>query len=166
MNERQVQGFSATEVLQFTGYARAKPASSRWRYYPRVFMDLAVGRVASWNWAGFFLGWYWLLFRKLYLAALAAFGLGVTAALILVLWLGEPSFGDRLLFHVISGLLIAVFGNALYFRRFKQVLARERPRAIHPGVLAAKLECAGRVDWLVPILVFVAIEIMPEIFSP
>ena len=71
---------------------------------------------SSWNWASFFLGGYWLLYRKLY-----AWFVGVTIVDFLAVAILD-NFSPLLagLIPLIIMILLGIFGNCIYIRHSKK----------------------------------------------
>lgn len=63
------------------------------------------GKSISWNWAAFFMGIYWMIYRKMYFKAGAFFILSLVASY-------TPYIGSILNFAVLIG--IGIYANALY----------------------------------------------------
>lgn len=63
------------------------------------------GKSISWNWSAFFMGIYWMIYRKMYFKAGAFFILSLAASY-------TPYIGSILNFAVLIG--IGIYANALY----------------------------------------------------
>ena len=75
-------------------------------FYKRKFKKMdETGKSVSWNWAAFFMGIYWMLYRKMYFKAGAFLLLSMVASY-------TPYIGNILNLCVLFG--IAVYANALY----------------------------------------------------
>lgn len=75
-------------------------------FYEKKFKKMEeTGKSISWNWAAFFMGIYWMIYRKMYFKAGAFFILSLVAS-------STPYIGWILNLAVLVG--IAVYGNALY----------------------------------------------------
>ncbi|MEG0051414.1 MAG: DUF2628 domain-containing protein [Terrisporobacter sp.] len=76
------------------------------RFYEEKFSKIeATGKSISWNWAAFFMGIHWMIYRKMYFKAAAFFLLSFVAST-------TPYIGGILNMAVLVG--IAVYANALY----------------------------------------------------
>ena len=76
------------------------------KFYEEKFRKMnETGKSISWNWAAFFMGIYWMIYRKMYFKAGAFFILSLVAS-------STPYIGWILNIAVLVG--IAVYGNALY----------------------------------------------------
>ena len=75
-------------------------------FYKRKFKKMdETGKSVSWNWAAFFMGIYWMVYRKMYFKAGAFLLLSMVASY-------TPYIGNILKLCVLFG--IAVYANALY----------------------------------------------------
>lgn len=75
-------------------------------FYEEKFKKMnKTGKSESWNWAAFFLGIYWMVYRKMYFKAGAFFILSLVAS-------STPYIGGILNFAVLVG--IGIYANALY----------------------------------------------------
>ena len=75
-------------------------------FYEEKFREMDdSGKSISWNWAAFFMGIYWMIYRKMYFKAAAFFILSLVASF-------TPYIGGILYLAVLVG--IGVYGNALY----------------------------------------------------
>ena len=75
-------------------------------FYKRKFKKMdETGKSVSWNWAAFFMGIYWMVYRKMYFKAGAFLLLSMVASY-------TPYIGSILNLCVLFG--IAVYANALY----------------------------------------------------
>ena len=75
-------------------------------FYKRKFKKMDdTGKSVSWNWAAFFMGIYWMVYRKMYFKAGAFLLLSMVASY-------TPYIGSILNLCVLFG--IAVYANALY----------------------------------------------------
>ena len=76
------------------------------KFYKNKFDKMKEsGKSISWNWAAFFMGIYWMVYRKMYFKAGAFLLLSMVA-------LQTPYIGSILNFCILVG--IAVYANALY----------------------------------------------------
>lgn len=76
------------------------------KFYEEKFKKMNdTGKSVSWNWAAFFLGIYWMVYRKMYFKAGAFFILSLVAS-------STPYIGGILNFAVLVG--IGIYANALY----------------------------------------------------
>ncbi len=116
-------------------------------YYQAQFRKFNVGGVETfaptWNWAAFLCNFWWMLYRKLYLWALAWF-----------LLTSIPFFGFA--FWIAAG----IGGNYLYYRHAVSKI-REAKSVTPPDRLPAVLAELGGVNgWVVPVAVVVTAGIL------
>ena len=75
-------------------------------FYEKKFNKMREsGKSISWNWAAFFMGIYWMVYRKMYFKAVAFYVLSLVAS-------RTPYIGSILNMAVLVG--IAIYANALY----------------------------------------------------
>lgn len=76
------------------------------RFYEEKFRKMEeTGKSISWNWSAFFMGIYWMVYRKMYFKAGAFFVLSLVASY-------TPYIGWVLNLAVLIG--IGIYANALY----------------------------------------------------
>lgn len=76
------------------------------KFYEKKFRKMnETGKSRSWNWAAFFMGIYWMVYRKMYFKAGAFFILSLVAS-------STPYVGSILNLAVLIG--IGIYANALY----------------------------------------------------
>lgn len=76
------------------------------KFYNKKFKKMnETGKSVSWNWAAFFMGIYWMVYRKMYFKAAAFFLLSMVAS-------STPYIGAILNLAVLVG--VGVYANALY----------------------------------------------------
>ena len=113
----------------------------------------------SWNWPVFFFGFFWFLYRKLYLWAALVFFFP-SAALIASGIVEElvPGFGQPVLMTLIFGfnlIYLPLHANGIYWRWARREIGRAREG--HPGQHAAQLEhlqAAGGCNGNLPFIIF------------
>lgn len=113
-------------------------------YYGRHFAALRAGKKTDWNWAAFAAFPFWAAYRKMVLPALLSF-----IAFGALFWFRVPWLAPALM--VAFGLL----GNPAYYRRTQALaegLAAEPPEQLEQTCLRR-----GGVDWLLPVLLGVAL---------
>ena len=75
-------------------------------FYEKKFLKMQQnGKSISWNWSAFFMGIYWMIYRKMYFKAGAFFILSLVAS-------STPYIGSVLNIAVLVG--IGMYANALY----------------------------------------------------
>ncbi len=91
-------------------------------YYKNKFEKMKKsGKSISWNWAAFFMGIYWMIYRKMYFKAAAFLLLNIIAT-------NTPHIGVYLNTAVLVG--IGIFGNALYLDHVEEKI--EKAKIIFP----------------------------------
>ena len=139
-------------------------------YYLQRFKEYeANGKTTlGWHWPAFFITFYWLLYRKMWLAALLYFILPYVCTSVLGLitsLLGESRglmmLGCYLAYTLAILLLPPLFANALYYRhcqskiRKAEALHSERQRQL--GYLSAKGGTSSIILFVVLIVGFIAV---------
>ena len=77
-----------------------------YKFYEKKFKKMEeTGKSISWNWSAFFMGIYWMIYRKMYFKAGAFFILSLVAS-------STPYIGSVLNIAVLVG--IGMYANALY----------------------------------------------------
>jgi hypothetical protein len=102
-------------------------------YYLRKFLHFDQGGTRlSWNWGAFFQTFYWLLYRKMWLNALAYFVLPYVIMFTLAFFgtligFGEGTVGTAYLL-MLAALFVGppLFGDALYHRHCRQKIAEAK----------------------------------------
>lgn len=105
-------------------------------YYLDRFERMKRGGSAPWHWPGFFVTWYWMLYRKLWLAALAYFFLPTIVMAVLEGIVAASSrtpqglaagMGVLWVVYVVAWLAVpALIANRLVYGKAKKVIARAR----------------------------------------
>lgn len=114
-------------------------------YYERKFAVLqSAGARTQWNWAAFFGGVFWLLYRKMYAVGLAVFGINVILGLI-------PVFGSLLI--LLSWVFLGCMGTSFYRDALdkKVLVMQDMPEDAWP----AYAQKHGGTSWGVVILCIV-----------
>ncbi len=93
----------------------------------------------TWNWATFFLGAWWLLYRKLYLWALIVIVVGFVPIV-----------------NVLAHIALSICGNYIYYRHARKKIREIRAEDL-TGNIEGRLSKAGGVSWIPPIAAFVLI---------
>lgn len=102
----------------------------RYDYYQQKWAILEEGNgKIAWNWAAFFLGAAWLLYRRMYRYAFCFLGLVLIGDLATVLF-GLPDAASRGL-SIGMGVVMGWHGNAIYLRhvqsRLQKIQSEHRP---------------------------------------
>jgi len=140
-------------------------------YYLRHFQRFdSQGKIgATWNWPAFFITFYWLLYRKMWLSAaiyffspyLVMFFFGIVAGIMGTS--GDAVVGLGYIVYLAGAFLILpAFANALYFKHCKKKIAEARASSPSPeGQLGALHGKGGTSNAaLIVALLFVSIAII------
>jgi type II secretory pathway pseudopilin PulG len=155
------------DVTVYPAKARASSASSNqafdeeaWRaavgptnaeyYLPRMRTQHSVGTRSMWHWPAFFVTFYWLLYRKQWLSALAYLFLPYVTAVILAIALEVSGSKESVLAGIfwLSYLAIVFIGpplvaNSLYYSHCKALINRHSATARSREHFLAVLETKG-----------------------
>lgn len=119
-------------------------------YLPRLRAQHEAGRRALWHWPAFFISFYWLLYRKLWLAALAYLVLPYLLALVLAIGLqtagAQHSAGGSVMWLLYLGAFFLgppLAANSLYYAHTKRLIDRHRAGARSREQFLALLEAKG-----------------------
>jgi Tfp pilus assembly major pilin PilA len=121
-----------SKKVERTEYWEAAVGYKNTDYYLTQFQKFANSGVsASWNWPAFFITFYWLLYRKMWLYALAFFIFPYILLILFGIILGmsgsDPSSLIAgifwLLYIGISFILIPIYANGIYYRRVENKIA-------------------------------------------
>jgi hypothetical protein len=99
----------------------------------------------SWNWSAFLFSYYWMMYRKMYVPAVAAFVVARLAKYIVFAFMGSTSAkGVTLLAWIGIGLI----GNWLYYQYATQKIEEvsARMQTDNPTVLVPTLQAIGGVS--------------------
>jgi len=112
-------------------------------YYLRHFrrFDSDGTTSNSWHWPALFVTLYWLLYRKMWLNALAYFLLPIILIVLLVIGAsagmsGNAIVGASVLFYVFTWLLPPLYANAIYYKHCQRIIKKTRSSSLDlPGLL-------------------------------
>jgi hypothetical protein len=132
-------GFSGDDGAAVTPDEMRLFADRNASYYLGNFGRFSVAGVdrfiVTWNWPAFLFTFFWMLYRKMYLAA------GIT---FLIWWL--PGF--NILLHVAAGIV----GNYIYYRHVRaKILDLKRSVQPPPDMPLALREVGGVHNWVIPV---------------
>lgn len=121
---------------------------------------------SSWNWPCFFLTYYWLLYRKLYLHA----AILIPVTFILSRVLGKKSF---ILIAFVIRILLSIFANAIYLNNAERKIKSIKAAAsgLNASQYINKLRQKGGVSIVAPLIllgiyiIFVVIAFTVFLFS-
>ncbi|SNZ09692.1 Protein of unknown function [Persephonella hydrogeniphila] len=129
-------------------------------YYIEKFKKFEeTGSVLSWNWAAFFFGLLWMLYRKMYLYSaifiiLVLFFIG--ALVYFNLYNNLVMFGIQLWLYVGFG----AFGNYIYYTYVESKVSKIEKETEDPEKLKILLARKGGTDKISPVLFFLIIFIL------
>ena len=136
-------------------------------YYLRMWRARLAGTETDtgFNWAAFFLGGIWLVYRKLYGAAAFFFGIVVLESVVEVS-LNLPRAAWYLGTLVVS-LIFGTCGNRWYFTRAEKTVSRVRTLGLAPDAELAALARLGRTNsvaaWTVYFSILVLVFLLADI---
>jgi len=138
-------------LKQFFGFSHPELKDDSIQHYVRgnasyyIYKWKFARGFSRWNFAAFFLGPLWLVLRKNY-------GWGIALALAGVLadyYLAPNPY--HLVFVVELMLFCGLFGNDIYYRRYRKSVARLKRGGVPEEGLPAALRALGGRDWLAPL---------------
>lgn len=107
-------------------------------------------RFISWNWPCFFLGNYWLLYRKLYFPALGLMSLT---------FIFSEIFGSKtkLFLLLLMHIILALFANSMYLNKCERKIKKIQilKPTLNPSQYMRKLHEKGGVNLILPILLLI-----------
>ncbi|MEK4523111.1 DUF2628 domain-containing protein [Psychrobacillus sp. FSL W7-1493] len=116
--------------------------ASKWEYYSRKW-----NHGLSWNWAAFFLSFFWLGYRKMYAYIFTIFGLFLLYDIIIVL--SGLDFGPDETIGITAGVVCGILGNNLYLmhanRQIKRVTEQQHGSE---EFVQSELQLRGGTSWL------------------
>ncbi|PGS49402.1 DUF2628 domain-containing protein [Bacillus sp. AFS041924] len=122
----------------FAGY-NANVYANRLKIYSQSDYDYArEHKQLSWNWASFFLGVYWMAYRKMWGWVSVYFAYFVLSDLLF----SQVSALDRFVNFVIS-ILIGMYGNAMYFAHAAKKIDAIKRKSISTQEKNAEYERVG-----------------------
>ena len=127
-------------------------------YYMDRFRRIDEGRGGGWHWPAFFITGGWLLYRKMWLAALAyLFGLPIIATLlssVVSVAINETLGGLIYIAYVISlFLVVPFFANKLYYARAKSKIATVNGSGLDEANRRQTIERKGGTSLIAAILI-------------
>jgi len=115
-------------------------------YYLGAFDRIARGEGSGWNWPAFFVTWYWLLYRKMWVPALVYFFAPAIVNIFLLAVIGaSPVAGGLMLLVWLAAWLIGpgMLANGWYYRHCLARIRDVRARGGSKEQVMARLEAAG-----------------------
>ena len=122
--------------------------ASKWEYYSSKWRQ-----GLSWNWAAFFLSFFWLGYRKMYAYILIILGLFLLYDLIIVL--SGVDFGVDSTIGITVGVICGFLGNYLYLMHANKEIKRVTEQQ-HGSeeFMQSELQLRGGTSWLGVLAVF------------
>ena len=167
---QQARGGVAAAPAGDDEYYKAAVGEKNQDYYLKHFarFDVAGKVSATWHWPAFWLSFYWLLYRKMWLGALVYFFLpylilGVLGAIAAVMnGAGGTFLGAGYLLYLIGIVfLVPMYANAIYYHHCRKKIARAKASTPDVkrqlGELAAKGGTSNIAIIILLVLVLIAV---------
>ena len=130
-------------------------------YYLGRFDHLSHGEGGGWHWPGFFVTWYWMLYRKMWIPALIYFFAPYLMGMLITgIAAASPAVGGLLGLAWLAAWLIGpgLFANSWYYKHCLKTIRNVRARGGSKEQMLARLEAAGGTsNVLVIILVLLVV---------
>ena len=132
-------------------------------YYAAAFNKFAAGSNVKWNWPAFFITFFWLLHRKMWLYALG-YVIGIPVALAIIFSTGGMGgfAGERLLYFIISWVLAPMFCTRLYYAHARSKIGNIKLRTSSVEEQRLEVARAGSTS-VVSVVVGVLILLVPPV---
>ena len=131
---------------------------SNTHYYLTRFDRVSRGDSGGWHWPAFFITWYWMLYRKMWVPALIYFFAPYVFAMVVgAVTAAVPALGGLLFLAWWLGMLIVpgFKANAWYYGHFEKKMRDVRARGGSKDQMLARLEAAGGTSNILVIIVAV-----------
>jgi len=157
---------SPTSGVSADEYYKAALGVKNVEYYLKYFSRFdAQGVSATWNWPSFFVTFYWLLYRKMWLLALGFFLLPIPLTFIEILLMPvSEAAANTITFAYLAGIFIAVpmYANAFYYRHVNAKIAKVKKQTNDEATRLRMLADDGGTSGIILfiILAFVVISII------
>ena len=123
------------------------------KFYEKKFRKMEeTGKSISWNWSAFFMGIYWMIYRKMYFKAGAFFILSLVAS-------STPYIGAILNIGVLVG--IGMYANALYLDHIDEKI--EKAKILYPNEKNEAIQKVGGTNLPIAIIIY-GIQIIAILF--
>ena len=146
--------FTDSDFINFVGLRNTEYYFKKWKN------NKDKNCFISWNWASFFLGLYWLLYRKLY-----AWFIGIAiidTVCVSLISIYNPIIAG--LIPLIIAILLGIFGNSIYIKHTKKKIKSLKTFFDKYGDTKEVLEANGGTTLVAPI-VLLAISTVVTIVS-
>ena len=127
-------------------------------YYLTRFERLSRGESGGWHWPAFFVAWYWMLYRKMWLPALLYFLAPIVCLAVLVAAMAvAPALGGLLyVAWWLAALIVpALMANGWYYKHSEKKIRDVRARGGSKDQMLARLETAGGTSNILVIILAV-----------
>ena len=127
-------------------------------HYLTRFERLARGDSGGWHWPAFFITWYWMLYRKMWVPAVLYFFAPWVGMLVIgIVAAASPGLGVILYLAQWVAILVVpgLMANAWYFKHCENKIRDVRARGGSKDQIVARLEAAGGTSSVVVIIVAV-----------
>lgn len=159
----------SAEVAAFVG-PKADVYTEKWRAMWNARPNpKTVESALSWNWAAFFLGGFWMCYRKMWVLGGSVLLLMISLELFLLPALPIPPLTMAIIFSVTLGML----GNAIYLAHVRKGLTRIAASEKDSAARESALAKAGGVSWpgglgaiVLSLVAGAALGVMLEVVSP
>ena len=122
--------------------------ANKWEYYSRKW-----NQGISWNWAAFFLSFFWLGYRKMYMYIFIILGLFLLYDIIIVF--SGLDFGPDGTIGITAGVVCGLLGNYLYLMHANKEIKRvNEQQQGSDEFVQAELQQRGGTSWLGVLAVF------------
>lgn len=141
-------------------------------HVPTLDKDITKMNMRSFNVAGFFLGMFWLCYRKMYIAA-ALIMLAITVIdLIMMYVLGMESYNvlGQSTFVFVWIVMTGILGNYLYFDHSVRQIQKTTSVTSDPNIIREQLAEKGGTSWVgaigVSIVIIILSVVLTYFFAP
>ena len=141
-------------------------------HIPTLSKDKTAFNVQSFNLAGFFLGMFWLCYRKMYLlAALIMFAITVIDLILMhVLGMDIYNIVGQSPFMFIWIVITGMYGNYLYLNHSVKRIEEITSSTSDPNIIREELTKKGGTSWVgaigVSLLIIIASVVISYLFAP
>jgi len=116
-----------------------KQVSKADSYYTHAFTQIEKGKKLTWNWSAALFGFYWFIYRKMYLAGIMIMLLEAIIYNIFLeyfFWQFSTSFSLKLIILSMLGLITVVifgfWGNAFYYKHLQKKVSQDYHLYLRP----------------------------------
>ncbi|SHJ94769.1 Protein of unknown function [Clostridium cavendishii DSM 21758] len=124
------------------------------KFYNEKFELFDNGKKLSWNWATFFLGGLWFIYRKLYAVGISLVLIGTLIDNLMSKHLSSPIY---FFIWLAIDILITVFGNYIYYQHTNKKIVEVKNMGLSEEETKLKLSKVGGTSPILPIALIVII---------